>query len=126
MPGKSTVLSSAFITGETTMPEERPIDTMRACIDACDNCSTACLQEEDVKMMAQCIALDMDCAQVCRTTAAAIARGSRFEAELRRLCADICTACAAECGKHPMDHCQRCAQACRDCADACRRMVQAA
>ena len=42
------------------------IDACNACAAACDNCATACLAEEDVKMMARCIALDIDCAQICR------------------------------------------------------------
>ncbi len=110
----------------------RSVDTMRACIDACyacaaacDNCSTACLEEDDVKSMARCIARDMDCAQLCRTAAAYMARGSDFAHDLCRLCADVCTACAEECGKHDMDHCQACAAACRRCAEECRRMAGA-
>ena len=43
------------------------LDACNACADACDRCSTACLQVADVKMMARCIALDMDCAAICRT-----------------------------------------------------------
>jgi hypothetical protein len=65
----------------------------------------------------------MDCAQICRTAAAFMARGSDFARDLCRLCATVCTACGDECAKHPMDHCQACAQACRACADACRRMA---
>lgn len=75
------------------------IDACNACAAACDECSTACLGEDDVKMMAGCIALDMDCAQACRQATAYMARGSRFAAEVCRLCADICTACGDECGK---------------------------
>ena len=74
-------------------------------------------------MMARCIALDMDCAQICRIAAAYMARRSEMTSELCRLCADVCEACGDECGKHQMDHCQECAQACRRCADECRRMA---
>jgi hypothetical protein len=117
-------------TKEESMAQDRPIDTMRSCIEACyacaaacDNCSTACLQEDDVKMMARCIALDMDCAQLCRTAAAIMARGGELTKAVCALCADACDACAAECGKHQMDHCQQCAAACRRCAEECRRMA---
>jgi len=99
------------------------IDACNACADACDHCAGACLQEDDVKSMARCVALDMDCAQICRLSAALMARGSTFASELCRLCADICRACGDECGKHAMDHCQQCAEACRRCADACARMA---
>ena len=42
------------------------IDACNDCADACDMCISACLKEDDVKMMARCIALDIDCAQLCR------------------------------------------------------------
>lgn len=51
------------------------IEACHACAVACDNCAVSCLQEEDVKMMARCIALDMDCAQICRM-AASLWRGT--------------------------------------------------
>src|SRR5690606_30568793 len=54
------------------------IQACYTCAAACDHCATACLAEKDVKMMARCIELDMDCAAICRLAAAAMARGSRF------------------------------------------------
>lgn len=102
------------------------IDACYACAAACDHCATACLQEPDVKMMARCVALDMDCAQICRTAAACMASGSEFAKAVCALCADICQACGEECARHQMGHCQECAQACRRCADECRRMTAAA
>lgn len=101
------------------------IDACDACAAACDHCATACLSEDDVKMMARCIALDMDCAQICRLASAFMARGSEFAAALCRQCADVCQACGDECAKHQNDHCQRCAEACRRCAEVCRRMAGA-
>lgn len=76
-------------------------------------------------MVARCIALDIDCAQICRTAASYMARGSEFSSEICKVCADVCDACADECSKHQMGHCQECAQACRRCADECRRMSSA-
>lgn len=101
------------------------VDACNACADACDRCATACLQEPDVKMMARCIALDIDCAAICRLAAGYMARGSEFDSEICRLCAQICQACGEECGNHQMAHCQACAKACMDCADECRRMTPA-
>jgi hypothetical protein len=83
----------------------------------------ACLKEDNVKMMARCIALDMDCAAICQLAAATIARGSEHTKEICELCADICEACAEECGKHKAPHCQSCAAACRACAVACLEMA---
>lgn len=99
---------------------------IEACYDsatACDHCAASCLQEQDVKMMARCIALDMDCAQICRLVASYMARGSEMAAAICQACAEVCEACGDECAKHQMSHCQECAQACRRCADECRRMA---
>ena len=102
---------------------ESCIEACNACADACDYCAVSCLQEQDPKMMARCIALDMDCAQICRTAASYMARNSEFAGAICQACADVCDACGDECQKHAMQHCQDCAQACRRCADECRRMA---
>lgn len=94
------------------------------CAEACDTCAAACLQESDPKMMARCIMLDDECAAVCRLAAQMMSRSSEHANLLCQLCADICDACAQECGSHQHQHCQDCAAACRRCADECRRMTQ--
>jgi len=99
------------------------IEACYECATACDHCAASCLEEQDVKMMARCIALDMDCADICRLAAAFMARGSEHAAEICTTCADICDACAEECAKHRMAHCQECAEACRRCAEECRAMT---
>ena len=99
------------------------IEACQACAAACDHCAAACLDEPDVTMMARCIALDMDCAQICSLAAAYLARDSEFAKEMCELCADVCTACAEECEKHDKEHCQACADACQSCADECRKMA---
>ena len=80
---------------------------------------TACLDEADPKMMANCIKLDMDCAQICELTAAFISRGSAHADHIKKECAEICKKCAEECGKHNNEHCKACAEACKKCAEAC-------
>jgi hypothetical protein len=92
------------------------------CADACDICATECLRENDVKIIVKCIALDIDCAQLCRVAAGFMARGSAAASVICLACANICDMCAEECAKHPMPHCQDCAAACRRCADECRQM----
>lgn len=99
------------------------IDACYDCAAACDHCATACLSEDDVKAMARCVALDMDCAQICRTAAACMARGSEFAQQICKLCAEICAACGKECAQHKHDHCQECARACEACAEECRKMA---
>lgn len=105
-------------------------ESMHSCIEACDTCAiecercaSACLRESDVKTLARCIALDFDCAAICRLASSFMARGSEATTEICELCSDICEQCAEECERHNMDHCRVCAQACRQCADECRRMV---
>jgi hypothetical protein len=100
-----------------------------SCIEACDqcaadcnHCATACLQEPDVKTMARCIALDIDCAAICQMASAAMSRNSEQAHAICALCAEICDACGDECERHQADHCKACAQSCRRCADECRRM----
>lgn len=104
-------------------PNQTCIDACNDCANACDTCAGACLREDDVKMMARCIALDIDCAQLCRLAAAVMARGGEAAGTICRACAEVCELCAAECGKHPMQHCQDCAAACRACAAECRKMA---
>ena len=102
------------------IPNDELIKKLDVCIAACNFCASACLQEEHVKMMATCISNNLDCAEVCRTTAVLLARNSKHGKHLLKECIELCDACAEECGKHQHDHCQACAQACRECAGACR------
>ena len=99
------------------------IAACNACEAACLHCASACLQEPDVKMMVRCIALDMDCAQLCQASVALMCGGSDLAPALCKVCAQACQACGDECARHDMDHCQQCAEACRRCADACASMA---
>lgn len=76
-----------------------PHGSMQNCIEACndcavscDHCAAACLGENDVKMLARCIALDVDCAAVCRTAVGlmyrTLANGLVQEFGCRRLACD--------------------------------------
>lgn len=96
------------------------IEACDACAAACDHCAVSCLQEPQPKPMARCIALDVDCAAVCRLVSGAMARDSEHAQAICALCAQLCEACGTECGRHAMEHCQECAEACRRCAEACR------
>ncbi len=93
------------------------------CIHACNHCFVSCLNEEDVKMMKDCIILDKDCVAICQATLGLIYRGGHFVKEALSLCEDACKACADECRKHPYDHCKECARACDACAEACRTFM---
>ncbi|MBC5991845.1 four-helix bundle copper-binding protein [Pontibacter cellulosilyticus] len=94
------------------------------CITACETCATACLHEDNVKMMARCIMIDRDCADICTLTARFMARDSEHTKHVMKECIEICRQCEAECRKHDHDHCQKCADACRECAEACEAWMK--
>lgn len=100
------------------------IDQLIRCAIECNHCMISCLEEKDVKAMKRCIKLDIDCAEVCQVTASLLSRGSEVSEKMLAACAEICNACADECGKHSqMDHCKRCADVCRQCAEECSALV---
>jgi hypothetical protein len=98
------------------------IAACHACAVACNHCAASCLQEPDVKSLARCIGLDLDCEQICQLSISFMSGGSEHSAAACELCGRICRACAEECESHDMDHCQQCAEACRRCAEECERM----
>src|SRR3954449_9487675 len=96
------------------------IDACLACAAVCNHCAASCLQEEDVKMMARCIQLDMECSAACYAAAQLMSLGSSQAKEMCLICAELCDACSEECGKHNNEHCRECAETCSQCADECR------
>ena len=99
------------------------IDACMECINACNICFDACLKEEHINMMAGCIRLDRECADICALAVKSMQANSPFAKDICNLCATICKACGEECQKHDHDHCQKCAEACFKCADACLTMA---
>ena len=53
---------------------ENCIEACHICAAYCDKCATECLKEDNVKMMAECIRLNMQCAQICRLAASFMAQ----------------------------------------------------
>ncbi len=89
----------------------------------CNHCASSCTQEDDVKMMAKYIQLDMECAAICYGAAQLMSLGNERAKEVCRICADICEQRGNECSNHQTEHCQECAQACKQCAEECRKMA---
>lgn len=95
-----------------------------ACQAACNHCYDACLKEDDIDKMRECIRTDRDCADLCGLVLDFAHRDSHLFNEVVELCAKACDQCAEECEKHHHhDHCQACAEACRACAEACRAYI---
>ncbi len=100
------------------------IEKLGECAAICNYCATACLGEKEVAMLTRCISLDLDCADICKTVAGMMARGSQHASHLLGECREICLACAAECEQHShMKHCEKCAAICRDCAELCEEEI---
>lgn len=110
-------------------------EKLRACIEACVStsqtctaCADACLSENVVEDLTRCIRTDLDCADICQTTANVLSRHTGFDANVTRAivgaCAVACAACADECGQHTEhEHCRVCAEACRNCRRACDELL---
>lgn len=112
-----------------TMPSDP--QAMQDCIRACTECHETCL-----RMIDHClrkggrhaapkhIALLATCADICRTSADAMLRGTHVHRHTCAACAEICSACAEACEAMADDEAMRaCAEACRRCAESCRRMA---
>ena len=95
------------------------IHALGNCINKCNYCADACLDEENVKMMVTCIRTDKVCAEVCSTLNQLLATDYKDVDDLIKYCIKVCNACADECEKHEHDHCKECAQAWRECARVC-------
>jgi hypothetical protein len=97
------------------------IQTLTNCARICEMCAASCLSENDVKMLTKCIKLDLDCAEICKTTATLLQRDSEVSDSILNIYVEICRKCAEECEKHAskMNHCKECAEACRRCEQEC-------
>lgn len=106
------------------MTQENLIQIPNECTTACQKCADACLNEENVKMLARCINLDLDCAAITAVTADLAARNSKILNQQLDVCMEICKRCAEECEMHAsnmqMEHCNDCGEACRRGEEACQ------
>lgn len=105
------------------MRNEKLITALGNCINHCNYCADACLGEDGVKNMVDCIRTDRVCAEACAALNQILAMDYNNVKGLIKYCEQICTECADECGKHDMQHCQDCAEACRKCAKACKEYL---
>ena len=99
------------------------VSQVLACQKACQICFDACLKEDHVAMMAECIRTDRECADICGLVVDFAYRESNLFSDLVAVCARACEVCATECEQHDHDHCQQCAKACRECEAACKAFL---
>jgi hypothetical protein len=105
-------------------------EAITACLEChaiCVMCADACAAEPQASMLARCIRLDGDCADLCEAVARVLGKtGTPHPPTMRGLveaCIDACQACATECREH--EHCRLCAEACERCALACQDVLNA-
>ncbi|WP_125776173.1 four-helix bundle copper-binding protein [Antribacter gilvus] len=109
----------------------RVIDTLVECSQACTACADACLSEDMVADLRKCIRTNLDCADVCATTARVLSRHTGYDANITRAqleaCIVACRACGDECQQHAgmHQHCAVCAECCRQCEAACQELLAA-
>ena len=108
----------------------RTVDALVACSQACTACADACLSEDMVADLRKCIRSNLDCADVCDTTARVLSRHTGYDANLTRAvlqaCAVACRSCGDQCTEHAEmhEHCKVCAEACRTCEQACNELLE--
>lgn len=113
------------VRGSTNDALIRCIEDCYDCAQTCTVCADACLGEDTVEDLRQCIRLNLDCADICAATGqVASRRTGTNEATIKRMleaCAEAGRLCGDECKKHVrMEHCRICAETCRRCEQSCR------
>ena len=107
------------------MKKQELISVIGKCINACNHCADACLDEDNVKMMVDCIRTDRVCAEVCSSLSQVLHTSYSNVDGLVQYCITVCTDCANTCENHDHDHCKACAEACRECITACEAFLAA-
>lgn len=109
-------------------------DCIAACFEyaqTCTACADACLAEDAVTDLRNCIRLNQDCADICTATGHILSRrtGQNLTTvkAVLEACRAACAECAAECEKRAEmhEHCRVCAEACRRCERACADLLAA-
>lgn len=106
------------------------LKALSTCAEICSSCADACLAENgEVEHLRRCITTDLDCADICATTARVLMRqtespGDLLHAQLHA-CVVACQHCAEECERHgeAHDHCRLCAETCRYCQERCNFLL---
>ena len=107
------------------------IHVFQECAAACTACADACLAEDGVEDLRDCITLDNVCAEVCTATANVMSRIAYGSYDVLRAqleaCVVACRTCAEECESHGEmhDHCAACAEQCRETARVAQELIDA-
>ena len=108
------------------MDMQRCIDDCLACLRVCMETVPHCLKKGGPHADAAHIRLLLDRAEICKTSAAFMMRGSDLHTRTCGVCAEICQLCADDCERLADDpEMRRCAELCRRCAKSCRQIIMA-
>jgi hypothetical protein len=109
----------------------RCIDTCLECAQACTACADADLGEQMATDLVKCTRLNLDCADICATTARVLSRQTEPDRGLIRAvvqaCAQACRVSGDECDRHAHmhEHCRVCAEVCHRCQQVCEDVLAA-
>jgi hypothetical protein len=101
------------------------------CGQACTACAGADLGEQMIADLVKCARLNLDCADVCETTAKVLSRQTGYDLDLTRAvvqaCAQACKVSGDECDRHAQmhEHCRVCAELCHRCQQVCEEVLAA-
>src|SRR5512132_70133 len=76
----------------------RGIDTCLECDQACTACADADLGEPTVADLVKCARLNLDCADMCQTTARVLTRQTGYDRDLTRAGVQACVQAGEVCG----------------------------
>ena len=105
------------------------IKTINSCAKICTICADACIGEKD-PALTRCIRLDLDCAEICTTTANLLSRQTETDKMILckqlKACAVACNKCGQECDMHAekYEHCQICSEVCFGCEKTCNDLLE--
>lgn len=105
------------------MRNQEFLNKLSNCINHCNYCADACLDEDNLKKMVDCIRKDKVCATACAALADNLSIKNANVKNLVQYCEQVCRECAEECEKHETQHCKDCAKACRECEEACKKFA---
>lgn len=115
--------------GAGPAPHRRSADSpMQEAIQTCLDCSRICmdtvflhLNRGDANLSVDQFRMLLNCAEMCRTSASFMQRGSPLHGRVCSVCAEVCEACADSCAQ--ADGLDDCIEMCRRCAKSCRSMA---
>ncbi|HKB91286.1 MAG TPA: four-helix bundle copper-binding protein [Opitutaceae bacterium] len=106
------------------------LEALSACEQVCSDCADACLGETaHLAILRRCIRINLDCAEVCATTARLLSRHTETASAIvhaqLHACVLACQICGDECEMHADIHnyCRICAETCRLCQKRCNYLL---